>query len=202
MRRALISVLADGLFRLVQSDIERVLFDGPAIHKRLDELAAQITIDYSDRELTVIAILTGTLMFMSDLLRRIPLPLKLNCLSVASYHGKTQTGGEVLFKEFSVPDVAGQDVLILDDILDTGHTLAAVREKLETAKPRSIRVCVLLSKRKQRARDLDADYIGFEIDDEFVVGYGLDFRGRYRNLPYIGVLRRDLLKGEGVKGAW
>jgi hypoxanthine phosphoribosyltransferase len=192
--RALISVLADGLFRLMQSDIERVLFDGPAIHKRLDELAEQITADYSDRELTVIAILTGSLMFTSDLLRRIPLPLKLDCLSVVSYHGKTQPSGEVIFKELAVPDVADRDVLILDDILDTGYTLAAVRKKLEMAKPRSIRVCVLLSKRKHRARDVDADYIGFAIDDEFVVGYGLDFMERYRNLPYVGVLRKELLE--------
>jgi hypoxanthine phosphoribosyltransferase len=177
----------------MQSNIERVLFDGPAIHKRLDEMAAQITADYSDRELTVIAILTGSLMFMSDLLRRIPLPLRLDCLSVVSYHGKTQTSGDVVFK-LAVPDVGGQDVLILDDILDTGYTLAAVRKKLQTAKPRSIRVCVLLSKRKQRARDVDADYIGFEIDDEFVVGYGLDFMERYRNLPYVGVLRKELLE--------
>ena len=178
----------------MQSDIERVLFDGPAIHKRLDQIAAKITADYLHRELTVIAILTGSLMFMSDLLRRIPLPLKLDCLSVASYHGETQPSGEVIFKQLAVPDVAGQDVLILDDILDTGHTLAAVRKKLETAKPRSIRVCVLLSKRKQRAREVDADYIGFEVDDEFVVGYGLDFMERYRNLPYIGVLAKELLE--------
>jgi hypoxanthine phosphoribosyltransferase len=191
---ALISVAADGLFRVMQSDIERVLFDGPAIHKRLDELAAQITADYFDRELTVIAILTGSLMFTSDLLRRIPLPLKLDCLSVVSYHGKTQPSGEVIFKQFADPDVGGRDILILDDILDTGHTLAAVREKLETARPRSVRVCVLLSKRKQRARDVDADYIGFAIDDEFVVGYGLDFMERYRNLPYVGVLRNELLE--------
>jgi hypoxanthine phosphoribosyltransferase len=178
----------------MQSDIERVLFDGPAIHNRLDELAEQITADYSDRELTVIAILTGSLMFTSDLLRRIPLPLKLDCLSVVSYHGKTQPSGEVIFKQFADPDVGGRDILILDDILDTGHTLAAVRKRLETAKPRSIRVCVLLSKRKQRARDVDADYIGFAIDDEFVVGYGLDFMERYRNLPYVGVLRKELLE--------
>ena len=191
---ALIYVPADGLFRLMQSDIERVLFDGPAIHKRIDEMAAQITADYSDRELTVIAILTGSLMFMSDLLRRIPLPLKLDCLSVVSYHGKTQTSGGVIFKQLAVPDVTGRDVLVLDDILDTGCTLAAVREKLETVTPRSIRVCVLLSKRKHRARDVDADYIGFEIDDEFVVGYGLDFMERYRNLPYVGVLRKELLE--------
>jgi hypoxanthine phosphoribosyltransferase len=118
----------------------------------------------------------------------------LDCLSVVSYHGKTQTSGDVIFKQLAVPDVAGQDVLILDDILDTGYTLAAVRKKLETTKPRSIRVCVLLSKRKHRARGVDADYIGFEIDDEFVVGYGLDFMERYRNLPYVGVLRKELLE--------
>jgi hypoxanthine phosphoribosyltransferase len=194
LTRALISAPADGLFRLVQSNIERVLFDGPAIHKRLDEIATQITADYSGRELTVIAILTGSLMFMSDLLRRIPLPLKLDCLSVASYHGKRQTSGEVVFKQLAVPNVSSRDVLILDDILDTGLTLGAVRKKVETAKPRSIRVCVLLSKRKPRARDVGADYIGFEIDDEFVVGYGLDFMERYRNLPYIGVLRKELLE--------
>jgi len=187
-------VPADGLFRLVQGDIERVLFDGTAIHKRLDEMAAQITADYPDRELTVIAILTGSLMLMLDLMRRIPLPLKLDCLSVVSYHGRAQTSGEVIFKQLAVPDLAGRDVLILDDILDTGHTLAAVHKKLERAKPRSIRVCVLLSKRKQRACDVNADYVGFEIDDEFVVGYGLDFMERYRNLPYIGVLRKELLE--------
>src|SRR5215212_4253192 len=125
----------------MQSDIARVLFDAPAIHKRLDEMAAQITADYADRELTVIAILTGSLMFMSDLLRRIPLPLKLECLSLVSYHGKTQTSGDVVFKQLTIPDVAAQDVLILDDVLDSGYTLAEVRKKLETAEPSSIRIC-------------------------------------------------------------
>ena len=178
----------------MRGDLERVLFDEPAIHRRLDQMAAQISEDYRDRELTVIALLTGSLMFMSDLLRRIPLPLKLDCLSVVSYHGKAQTSGEVIFKQLALPDVTDRDILIVDDILDSGHTLAAVCEKLETAKPRSVRVCVLLSKKKQRARCVDADYVGFEIEDEFVVGYGLDFRERYRNLPYIGVLRKELLE--------
>ena len=176
----------------MQGDLERVLFDEPAINRRLDQIAAQISDDYRDRELTVIAVLNGTLMFMADLLRRIPLQLKLDCLSVASYHGRTQTGGEVIFKQIALPDVMGRHILILDDILDSGRTLAAIREKLETAKPRSIRVCVLLSKKKQRARHVDADYVGFEIEDEFVVGYGLDFMESYRNLPYIGVLRKEL----------
>ena len=185
---------ADGLIVWMRGDLERVLFDEPAIHRRLDDIAAQVSSDYRDRELTVIAVLHGSLMFVADLLRRIPLPLKLDCVSVASYHGKAQSSSEVVFKEVTVPDVVGRDVLILDDILDSGHTLAAIREKLETAKPRSIRVCVLLSKKKQRAREVNADYVGFEIEDEFVVGYGLDFRERYRNLPYIGVLRKELLE--------
>ena len=157
-------------------------------------MAAQISKDYSEQELTVIAVLHGSLMFVADLLRRIPLPLKLECLSVASYHGKMQTSGEVSLKQIIVPDFVDRDVLIVDDILDSGHTLATIREMLETAKPRSIRTCVLLSKKKQRAREIDTDYVGFEIEDEFVVGYGLDFRERYRNLPYIGVLRREFLE--------
>jgi hypoxanthine phosphoribosyltransferase len=176
----------------MQDDLERVLFHESTILRRLDEIAAQIVKDFRDRELTVIAVLNGSLMFMADLLRRIPLPLKLDCLSVASYHGQAQTSGEVIFNQVAVPDVQDRHVLLLDDILDSGHTLAAIREKLETAKPKSIRVCVLLSKKKARARHVDADYIGFEIEDEFVVGYGLDFMEQYRNLPYIGVLRKDL----------
>jgi hypoxanthine phosphoribosyltransferase len=175
-------------------DLERVLFHEPQIHRRLDELAAQISNDYRDRELTVIAVLSGSLMFMADLLRRVPLPIQLDFLSAASYHGKAHTTGTVTFKQVALPDVVDRDILILDDILDSGHTLAAIREKLEAAKPRSVRVCVLLSKKKQRARHVDADYVGFEIEDEFVVGYGLDFMERYRNLPYIGVLRKELLK--------
>jgi hypoxanthine phosphoribosyltransferase len=180
----------------VQGDLERVLFDEPAILRRLDELAAQISKDYARKELTVIAVLNGSLVFMADLMRRIQLPLRLDCLSVASYHGQAQTSGEVIFKQIALPDVQDRHVLILDDILDSGHTLAAIREKLETARPRSIRVCVLLSKKKQRARKVDADYLGFEIEDEFVVGYGLDYDERYRNLPCIGVLRKELIKND------
>jgi hypoxanthine phosphoribosyltransferase len=178
----------------MQGDLERVLFDEPTISRRLDEIAAQISSDYRDRELTVIVVLNGSLVFMADLMRRIPLPLRLDCLSVASYHGRAQTSGEVIFKQIALPDVQDRHVLILDDILDSGNTLAAIREKLATAKPKSIRVCVLLQKKKHRAREVDADYVGFEIEDEFVVGYGLDYDERYRNLPCIGVLRKELVK--------
>ena len=177
----------------MQADLERILFDEKTIFRRLDELAAQISGDYHDRELTVIAILNGSLIFMADLLRRIPLPLKLDCLSVASYHGGLQTSGELIFRQVASPDVAGRHILLLDDILDSGTTLDAIQERLQTASPRSVRVCVLLRKTKLRQRAIDADYIGFDIADEFVVGYGLDYMERYRNLPYIGVLRKQLM---------
>src|SRR5437763_15226177 len=143
----------------MQADIERVLFDEPAIQRRLDELAAQISKDYRDRELTVIAVLSGSLMFMADLLRRIPLPLRLDFVSVASYYGNAQTTGQIAFKfatanpsgggQTALPDVKDRHILVLDDILDSGHTLAAIREKLEAVAPRSIRVCVLLSKKNR-----------------------------------------------------
>src|SRR6266853_6229522 len=132
----------------MQADLDRILFDEATIHRRLDELAAKISQDYRDCELTVVAILNGSVILMADLLRRIPLPLRLDFVSVASYDGGTQSSGTVLFRQVSLPDVAGRDVLILDDILDSGVTLAAIRDKLEAANPRSIRACVLLSKRK------------------------------------------------------
>jgi hypoxanthine phosphoribosyltransferase len=177
----------------MQADLDRILFDEATIHRRLDELAARISHDYRDRELTVIAILNGSVILMADLLRRIPLPLKLDCLSVASYHGGTKPIGELVFRQVSLPDVAGRHVLILDDILDSGVTLACIRGKLETAAPLSVRVCVLIEKKKTRIRPIEADYVGFEIADEFVVGYGLDYMERYRNLPCIGVLRKELI---------
>ena len=177
----------------MQADLDRVLFDEAAILRRLDELAMQISADYRDRELTVIAILNGSLIFMADLLRRIPLPLRLDCLSVASYYGGLQTSGEVIFRQIAQPDVAGRDILLLDDILDSGRTINLIREKLQTASPKSIRVCVLLRKIKERARPVEADYVGFDIADEFVVGYGLDYGEGYRNLPCIGVLKKEVM---------
>ena len=177
----------------MQQDLERVLFDEATIHRRLDELATRISEDYRDRELTVVAILNGSVILMADLLRRIPLPLKLDCLSVASYHGGTKSAGDLVFRQVSLPDVAGRHILILDDILDSGATLATIREKLETAGPLSVRICVLLEKKRTRTRAVEPDYVGFEIADEFVVGYGLDYMERYRNLPCIGVLRKELI---------
>ncbi len=178
----------------MQDDIERILFHATTILARADELAARITADYAGKELTVIAVLNGALMFTADLMRRIPLPLQLDCLSVASYHGGTESSGVVTFDQLTLPDIAGRHILIIDDILDSGRTLHAIREKLRTeAAPASIRICVLLKKLKPRAQPVEAEYVGFDIGDEFVVGYGLDYAERYRNLPFIGVLREKLI---------
>lgn len=177
----------------MEEDLERILFDEATIHRRLDQLAIEISRDYRDRELTVIAILNGSLILMADLLRRLPMPLKLDCLSVASYHGGAKTTGELVFRQLWMPDIAGRHVLLLDDILDSGVTLATIREKIESIGPQSVKICVLLEKKKTRRRHVEPDYTGFRIADEFVVGYGLDYMERYRNLPFIGVLRKDLI---------
>ena len=183
------------------NDIERTLFHEQTILSRLDELGAQISRDYDGRELTVIAVLNGSILFVADLMRRIQLPLRLDCISVSSYHGGTESSGTVTFDQTSLPDVAGRHVLILDDILDTGRTLHAIRKRLhEEASALSVRICVLLRKEKVRAEELDADYVGFDIGDEFVVGYGLDYREQYRNLPFIGVLKHGALAEEAVCG--
>src|SRR5260370_5864696 len=152
------------------NDVERILFHEQTILSRLDALARDITEMYRGKELTVIAVLNGSLIFAADLLRRIPLPLKLDCLSVASYHGGTKSTGEVVFRQVSLPDVTGRHILILDDILDSGLTLNAIRRKLEEAKPLSVRVCVLLEKQIVRAAPVEADYAGVQIGNEFVVG--------------------------------
>jgi hypoxanthine phosphoribosyltransferase len=174
----------------MQRQLERVLFRAEEIATRLDELAAEITRDYQGKELSVLAVLNGSLIFMADLLRRIPLPLQLDCLRVKSYHGGTVSTGHVEFDSTALPDIDGRHVLLLDDILDSGHTLAAIIETIKSsANIQSLKSCVLLRKLKRRSRPVEADYVGFDIEDEFVVGYGLDYQEQYRNLPLIGVLK-------------
>ena len=174
----------------MDEEIEKILYEADAIQGRIAELAARITEDYRGKELTVVAVLTGALIFTADLLRRISLPLMLDCVSVASYHGGTETSGEVKFDQLSLPDIGGRHVLIVDDILDSGLTLDAIMGKFHReCGPLSVRICVLLSKQRRRRKEIVADYVGFEIEDEFVVGYGMDYQERYRNLPFIGVLR-------------
>lgn len=179
----------------MHEDIEKVLIAEEVIEKRLDIIAERIRADFADEpSLQVVAILKGALVFMADLLRRVPLRLEIECLNVASYHGGTESSGQVDFLDQKLPDVKGRCVLLIDDILDTGRTLDAVTVKLREMGAREVKTCVLLTKDKERAAEVEADYSAFEIADEFVVGYGLDYDGKYRNLPYVGVLSPSVIK--------
>jgi hypoxanthine phosphoribosyltransferase len=179
----------------MHSHLKKVLFEESTILGRLDEMAEAITRDYEGRELQVILILHGSLFFAADLLRRVNLRLRLACLDVSSYHGETTSSGVVTVGDFHLPGAGGRDLLVVDDILDTGRTLAAICDRIQAeCSPASLRVCVLLEKRRPRVAPAVADYVGFKIDDEFVVGYGLDYRGAYRNLPFIGILDDELIR--------
>jgi hypoxanthine phosphoribosyltransferase len=180
-------MIADELGRA--ADVERVLIDEKVIEKRLDAMAAEIDREFPAGPIVAIVLLKGAFVFAADLLRRIPRPLEIECLNVASYHGGTESSGTVKFLDHALPDVKGRHVLLLDDILDTGRTLKAVAERLIEEGCIAVHTGVLLAKDKVRAEDVQADYVGFEIGDEFVVGYGLDYKGRYRNLPFVGVLK-------------
>lgn len=178
----------------MHNDIDHVLLDEQTILQRLDGMARDINRDYADRMPTVVCILHGGIILMADLLRRVDLPLLIETISVSSYHGGVESSGVITFHQNQLPDIAGKDVILLDDILDTGRTLHAIsRRFVEEAGAASVKLCVLLRKVKDRACAVDADYVGFDIGDEFVVGYGLDYQGQYRNLPYIGVLKPEAI---------
>jgi hypoxanthine phosphoribosyltransferase len=173
----------------MRNDIERILIDEAVILKRLDSMALEIERDFPSGSMVVIILLKGALVFAADLLRRVPRPLVIECLNVASYHGGIESSGKVDFLDRHFPEVNGRHVLLLDDILDTGRTLHAVEQRLLEEGAVAVHTAVLLAKDKERAEEVSADYVGFEIGDEFVVGYGLDYKGEYRNLPYVGVLK-------------
>ncbi len=176
----------------LDNDIEQVLID----EKQLDEinkrLGAQITRDFQDKNLLVVGILKGSLYFMADLTRHIDLPLKLDFLAVSSYGSSTRSSGSVkIIKDIDI-DLAGYDVLLVEDILDSGRTLDYVSKMLSARGASSISIVTLLDKPERRVVDLKPDYVGADVPDEFVVGYGLDYDQEYRNLPYIGALKRSI----------
>ena len=177
----------------MHQDIEKVLIDEDVIKKRLDVLAERVMVDFEGKPMVVVALLKGAILFMADLLRRVPLPMEIECLNVASYHGETESSGVVSFLDNTLPNFEGRSVLLLDDILDTGRTLDAVTQKLKEHGAAEVKTCVLLAKDIPRKLVSEADYTGFVIGDEFVVGYGLDYQGRYRNLPYVGILKESVI---------
>ena len=168
-------------------EVELILITQQRIARRVRQMAVEIERDHQGRETVVVALLNGTVMFLADLIRHLSLPVRLHFMGVSSYGLGTESGDLIFTKELRL-DVRGRDVLLVDDILDTGRTLNRVLGKLRALKPRRIRTCVLLDKKARRVEDVEADYVGFEIPDLFVVGYGLDFAERYRNLPFVGVL--------------
>ncbi|MDB6021210.1 MAG: Hypoxanthine-guanine phosphoribosyltransferase [Pedosphaera sp.] len=174
-------------------EVERVLISDAQIARRIRELSIEIEHDFRGREMVVVSLLNGTVMFLADLIRHFSLPLRLDFMGVSSYGLGTESGELVFTKELRL-DVRGRDVLLVDDILDTGKTLFKVLAKLRALKPRRIKTCVLLDKTARRVEPVQADYVGFEIPDFFVVGYGLDFAERYRNLPFVGVLHPQMYK--------
>ncbi len=176
-----------------RAEVEKILITDEQLAKRIKSLAREIERDFQGREMVVVALLNGTVMFLADLIRYLNLPLRLDCIGVSSYGHGTESGNLIFTKELRL-DVRGRDVLLVDDILDTGNTLSRVLPKLRALKPRRIKTCVLLDKPSRRVAKVRADYIGFEIPDLFVVGYGLDFAERYRNLPFVGVLHPQIYK--------
>jgi hypoxanthine phosphoribosyltransferase len=176
-----------------RKEVERVLITDKQIARRIKILAREIERDFRGREMVVVSLLSGTVMFLADLIRHLNLPLRLDFIGVSSYGAGTESGELVFTKELRL-DVRNRDVLLVDDILDTGKTLSRVLPKLRLLKPRRIKTCVLLDKPARRTEKIKADYIGFEIPDYFVIGYGLDFAERYRNLPFVGVLHPHIYK--------
>src|SRR6266852_5608723 len=165
-----------------RKEVQRILITEEQLARLIRAMSRDIERDFVGREMVVVSLLNGTVMFLADLIRNLSLPLRLDFIGVSSYGDGTESGELVFTKELRL-DVRGRDVLLVDDILDTGKTLYRVASKLRALKPRRLRTCVLLNKTARRLEDVKADYVGFEIPDLFVVGYGLDFAESYRNLP-------------------
>ena len=174
------------------ADLETILVSEQAIRRRLKKLGSEIKAVYGEEEIPLVAIIHCALLFAADLLREIPNPVRLDCIRVSSYRNETTSQGKPQLMHSLSLDVANRHVLLIDDILDTGKTLAMVVALIRKLSPASVKVCVLLDKKGRREVPFEADFVGFEIPDKFVVGYGLDFAERYRNLPCFGVLKPQL----------
>jgi hypoxanthine phosphoribosyltransferase len=180
----------------VGADLEEILISPEQLRHRIGEIAAQIDADYADRELLLVGVLKGAVMVMADLARAIHLPVEMDWMAVSSYGSGTQSSGVVRILKDLDADITGKHVLVVEDIIDSGLTLSWLVGNLESRGPASVRVCVLLRKPTATRIKVDVAYTGFDIDDAFVVGYGLDYAQRYRNLPFIGTLARHVYGGQ------
>ena len=176
--------------------VESILYSEEQLRQRVKELGAQITADYAGKELVLASVLRGSYIFMADLTRAIDLPVTVDFMAVSSYGAGTKSSGQVEIKKDLSDSIEGRDLIIVEDILDSGNTLFYLMEILKARKPASIRICTLMDKPDRRTQPIVADYVGFTIPDAFVVGYGLDYDEKYRNLPYVGILKPSVYGGE------
>ena len=194
MRRPLLKLCRCGYSLVMHTeDIDRILLTHTAIARRVSRMAGEIAADYGNREIVIVPVLTGAMIFMADLIRRLPLKMRIDVVAVSSYPGRrtTSRGASIMFPGcLSVKD---RDVLIIDDILDSGQSLQTVARLMRRRGAKSVKTCALLRKPQAIAKGRSADFLGFDIPDEFVVGYGMDYNHYYRNLPYIAVLKSKIL---------
>ena len=181
---------------ILDKDVERILFSEEELKQRVAEIAAQIDRDYAGKEPVLIGILRGSFVFMADLVRQIHLPCTLDFMAVSSYGAGTSSSGQVKIVKDLSEQIEGKDVIVIEDILDSGNTLSYLLQLLQARKPASVRLCALLDKPSRRTKEVELHYSGFSIPDYFVVGYGLDYAEKYRNLPYIGVLKPCVYEGK------
>lgn len=180
----------------LEKDIERVLYSEAELKARVSALGAQITQDFADKEkLLLVSVLRGSYIFMADLSRAIDLPCLVDFMSVSSYGSGTKSSGQVEIKKDISMNLEGYHVIIVEDILDSGNTLYYLMDMLKLRKAASISICTLMDKPERRTKPITADYVGFTVPDAFVVGYGLDYDQKYRNLPYIGILKPEVYGG-------
>ena len=175
----------------MKSDIEKILLTEEDIAQTVNDLAERITEDYRGKQLVIVVIMKGSLPFAADLMRKIDLPLTVDFMQASSY-GAGTTSGKLVIKRDLEEDITGKDLLIVEDIVDSGNTLSYLKKHFANSAASSVRVCALLSKPERRETDVEVEYIGKIVPDEFVVGYGLDYNQKYRNLPYIGILKREI----------
>jgi hypoxanthine phosphoribosyltransferase len=177
---------------VMNCDISSVLFDEYKIQARTREIGLKISSEYKGKDPIFIGILKGGFVFLADLLRNITIPVEVDFLAISSYGSGTQSSGVVKIKKDIDIDISGRDVIIVEDIVDSGLSLQYIKEYIQKHNPASVKVCVLLDKPKAHKIEVSFDYVGFEIGNEFVVGYGLDYNEHYRNLPYIGILKEEI----------
>ena len=180
---------------IFDNDIQEVLFSEEQLKNRVQEIARQITADYQGKEIMLISVLRGSFVFMADLCRAIDLPCTLDFMAVSSYGKGTKSSGQVQITKDLSSDITGKNIIVVEDILDSGNTLSYLLKVLEQRSPASIRLCTLLDKPERRVKPVQVHYSGFTIPDAFVVGYGLDYAEKYRNLPYIGILKPRVYGG-------